>query len=343
MTTTWATPFTVLTLGLWVWAFVYVLRRHRPFYAMVLVLASVFAFMSEYSAIRLGKYYYGDFPLAICFGTPAPLPPWLLGWLHQPRIEGCLAPNWCIPLGVLALEGLVLFSILRTTDVLGVNRWSKPFVDGLLAINLDAIFDPVASSTRWCSAGDVGDLGGLGLWTWYTGPEDAGYWFGIPLANYTAWFGSVLAFTISVRTVAHFLARERHNLFKELLAALASLVGLFVLSAVIVLIFDRLLNVRFDAAWQFGVSGGVVLLSVLVILPTMRSWQRNQPIDWLPVIVQGSLYAFCLAAILFTGKFDSKPGLIWVWLLTTLIGMGLVLLPYRKARTPTAQPAASAA
>ena len=339
MTTTWAWPFTVLMLVLWGVSIVYVWRRHRPFYALVLMLGSVFAFMSEYSAIRLGKYYYGDFPLKICFGTPKSPPSGLLGALHLPVIEGCLAPNWCIPLAVLALEGLVLFSILRTADMLAVNRWSKPFLDALLAINLDAILDPVASKTRWCSAGDIGNLDGLGLWTWFTGPQEAGYWFGIPIANYTAWFGSVIAFTIAVRTVAHFLGAQRGHVVREALAALAALVGLFVLSAAIIIALDWVLNLRYDAMWQFGVILVVILIGIAVVVPTMRSWKRGQPVDWLPVLVQGAIYAFCLCAILFTDKLDGKPGLIWVWLGTTFIGMSMVLAPYRKVRTPTTTPA----
>ncbi len=332
--TTWAVPFTVLMVGLWVLAFARTWRQ-RPFYAMVLVIGSAFAFVSEYSAIRLGKYFYGSFPLEVCFGTPTSQQPWILGLLHQPQIEGCVAPNWCIPIGVLALEGLVFFSILRTTDLLAVNRWSKPFLDGLIAINLDAILDPVASASRWCGPGLDRSVDGLGLWTWFTGPQDVGYWFGVPLANYTAWFGSVVAFTIAVRTVARFLGAARRHVLLEALAAIVALVGLILLSALIVVPSDLLLNRRFDSGWQFGVVVGIVVVSLAFIVPTMRSWKRNQPFEWLPVVVQGALYAFCLAAILFTDRLEAKSGLLALWVVATAIGMGLVLAPFRKAHAPS--------
>ena len=333
--TTWAAPFTVLMLGLWALAFVYVWRKQRPFYALVLILGSFFAFLSEYSAIRLGKYYYGEFTLKVCFGTPSKASPTLLGALHLPQIQDCLAPNWCIPLAVLALEGLVLFSILRTADLLVSDRWSKPFLDALLAINLDAILDPVASATRWCGPGPDRTADGLGLWEWFTGPQDMGYWFGIPVANYTAWFGSVLAFTMSARVVAHFLGKTRRHLLWEAFGALAALAVLFVLSAGVILALDRILNVRYDFAWQMGVMIAIVVISLAVVLWGMRSWKRNQPLDPLPVLVQGSLYVFCLAAILFTDTLDAKRGLIWVALVTTALGMFIILAPFRKGRSAT--------
>ena len=40
---------------------------------------------------------------------------------------------------------------------------------------------------------------GLELWTWHTSNQFRGNWFGIPLANYTAWFAGLFAYTVGVR------------------------------------------------------------------------------------------------------------------------------------------------
>jgi uncharacterized membrane protein len=87
------------------------------------------------------------------------------------------SPSWATPVGIVALESTILFSLVRTT---GGTAALRPLLSGALAVNMDAILDPIAVPV---------------LWHW----QVSGPWFGIPLSNYSAWFLSVAAFSAGLQ------------------------------------------------------------------------------------------------------------------------------------------------
>src|SRR5262249_48727795 len=149
----------------------------------------------------------------ICLGSAhAALPLWLSHLL--PPVTPCTPPNLCIPFAVVAMEGMLFFAILRTTELLRAPAGVKPFLAGLVALNLDPILDPVAASSVWCTNGP--NTQALGFWTWFTSSTDVGYWYGIPFLNYTAWFCSVFAFTLSVHLGRRYLQNMKAEIKVDL-------------------------------------------------------------------------------------------------------------------------------
>lgn len=315
----------VLCLG-WAW-------RQRSYYAFVMVLMAVSCFFSENLAIRLGKYFYGPFKVAIlCFGTPSG-PVWFpFNHLFQPQVDlqSCQAPNICIPLAVVAMESIILITTLRTTDLLGAPGHVKPFLNALVAVNLDLLIDPVASNNRWCTAGHGPTYSGMGFWTWITGATDVGYWFGVPLINYTTWFCSVFAFTVAVRFFRRYLPASR-SIGRELFFAAVAIGSFLIFEFILIFTMQFILNRSYSPVWQWAVLLTLLGVALLVVIPSVRRFNRDHPFNWVPVVSQLFILVFFLIGLVI-GRFPGKAALFVVWPVTFLIAATFILAPYSMRR-----------
>jgi uncharacterized membrane protein len=318
--------FTAGVCAVWLLCLIGALRR-KPYYVFVLIFMAAYCYCSEFVAIRLGKYFYGSLFPEICSGASTGPLPWPFSLLQYAE---CQAPNWCIPIAVVAMESSLFMAILWTVDLLTSARYAKPFLAGLLGVNLDAIIDPVASASMWCSEGVGGgtSLPGLGFWTWFTTDQNPGYWFGVPILNYTTWFVSMASFTFAVRWVERRVVRDKHGPLAQLGAALLAMAGLLVIEFILVLVFQTILELRSSLAWQGGVLAVLMGVSLLIILPAMRGFRLANPIDWTTVLPQLFLLLFFPAALLLNGGFPGKGGLLLVALVTFVIGAGFAFAPY---------------
>jgi len=332
----WFLLFTAGMCGLWLWCFRSAWRL-APYYVFILLFETLYCYASEFVAIRMGKYHYGPFLLRVCLGSDSTSLPWV-SHLLPPAIL-CTVPNLCIPLAVIAMEGAFLFTIVRTTELLSPPPYVQPFLCCLAALNLDMLLDPVVSSSRWCVAPGSSLGGGLGLWTWFTGPQAVGYWFGVPLRNYTAWFCNVFAFTVPVHQGAVYLQRlkaqrlnrgevQRLSLPIELWIALLAFIGRLLLEFVLIFCVRFVLNLRHTLAWQAGVVLSLVGISLLIVLPWVRRFQRDHPFDRVLVAVPAFVFLYCLAALLWSGRFADRQTLFVVWPLALCIGASFALAPY---------------
>ncbi|PYR47650.1 MAG: hypothetical protein DMF89_18040 [Acidobacteria bacterium] len=216
--------FTLGAFAVWAYALSWALKqpKYRWYHTWVLVLVTLFWFIGESLAIRLGKYEYLKFPanlrVNLPFGGTPQNPRWVeekLVSLIPPR-EGspkfdpsCKADSYAIPLPVVAIEAALLFGFFRlAASFLKVNksRWRTSTATGglcaLLLVNSFAALDPVVSTTRWCELGvpnpTVTYLP-FGLWNWFTTQTHQGYWFGVPTVNYAAWFVAAAVFGFLAR------------------------------------------------------------------------------------------------------------------------------------------------
>jgi carotenoid biosynthesis protein len=230
----------VFTLGAFaVWASAFCWARRRPeypwYHVWVLVLTTLFWFIGESLAIRLGKYDYAAFPPVLRFNFPFLGPdPNHLGWVENhllsliPSGEGppwrfdpmCKAVSYGIPLPVVAIEAALLFGFFRLAaaflrvnlvgaSFLGIDRgrWRTATATGglcaLLMVNLFAVMDPVVSTHSWCQPPNHDPVAAtylpVGLWNWFTTSTHPGYWFGVPLINYAGWFIGASVFGLLAR------------------------------------------------------------------------------------------------------------------------------------------------
>ena len=214
----------VFTLGAFaVWAYTLGWALTRPkkdrwYHTWVLALATLFWWIGESLAIRLGKYEYpnlGTIRLNIPFIGGTPKEP---GWVENKLLsliptgegppwifdEACKAKDYAIPLSVVALEAALLFGFFRFAASFfraDQGRWRTSLATGglcaLLMVNLFAVLDPVVSTHGWCQPKVLHQTVTylpFGLWHWHTTQWHQGHWYGVPLINYAGWFLAAFVF-----------------------------------------------------------------------------------------------------------------------------------------------------
>src|SRR2546426_7476345 len=78
-----------------------------------------------------------------------------------------------VPLAVAVGWSIILYSAMAFADSFALPAWAAPALVGLLGLNIDLAMDAVAIR--------------LHMWSWlgYAGNRE---WFGVPYANFYAWF-----------------------------------------------------------------------------------------------------------------------------------------------------------
>lgn len=88
-----------------------------------------------------------------------------------------------VPLCIGIAWGSIIYSAMLFSDATTLNYWERPVLDGLLALNIDLAMDAIAIR--------------LGMWDWGRGLSFQ--YFGVPYANFWAWFWVVSSFSFGYR------------------------------------------------------------------------------------------------------------------------------------------------
>ncbi len=128
--------------------------RHR---ILELVAALGYGVFLEWMTLRqLDAYHYGRF-LIMIDGAPLTIG---VGW------------------------AVIIYSAMELSDRLALPEAARPWLDGLLALNIDLSMDAIAIR--------------LGMWHWgIVGLDEQ--WFGVPWVNFWAWFIVVTSFSAFLR------------------------------------------------------------------------------------------------------------------------------------------------
>ena len=98
-----------------------------------------------------------------------------------------------LPLAVGVAWGTIIYSVRLFSDASSLPLWLRPVLDGLLALNIDLAMDAVAIR--------------LGMWDWGMGFRSQ--YFGVPYANFWAWFWVVFSFSFGIRLLSYRAGRLR--------------------------------------------------------------------------------------------------------------------------------------
>ena len=151
----------------------------RPAKLLRLFFGAAFGVLLEIATIRqLNAYQYGQF------------------WIMVSDVPLCIGVAW----------GCIIYSAMEFTDASSLPYWTRPILDGLLALNIDLALDAVAIR--------------FGFWDW--GRPLNYHYFGVPFANFWAWFWVVTSFSFGSRL----LARRTDWIGQYFSAPLAMIVGL---------------------------------------------------------------------------------------------------------------------
>jgi len=202
-----------------------------------------------------------------------------------------------VPLCIGVAWGCIIYSSMEFSNASTLPYWARPVLDGLLALNIDLALDVVAIR--------------FGFWDWGQGLKFQ--YFGVPYANFWAWFWVVFSFSLGYRLLAH---REAW-VVKWLSPVLALVVGLGgVLGTNFIITFgipfeDHMLLVAFT------------LFFALFMIITMRPrfYQTSVPklVFWVPFLA----HMYTLLAGLISGVILDPPILLWIGLFMTGIGFYL--------------------
>jgi hypothetical protein len=364
-TAAWVCTIGVLILWVVVFRSAWKIGEHHT---LALVIGTVYCLISEYLAIRLGKYHYAAFPLSIPeFSVPGLEA--VLAWGSRFKIIPPMlhvdGVSKHVPLEIALLEGALLYGVFRITNLLSPQRppgecslrtlgpwarerWPNPVLNGFLAISLDAMLDPVVSGTMSIDGSGITQAG-LGLWTWHTSAHYGGHWFGVPLANYNAWFAALFAFTAAIRVGEHRTVLSGKTVFdRGKLMAGAALRGLGLLIGSLFLVkfaldyvtyeFFGLFGPHTPAGWQFTVALMLLVLGVIGGFRIASRAVRTAAFEAGTVAAIVFVFAYCAGA-LFAGGATMWTWQVWaVWMVTAVIAGLHAAAPWQRRAQPVNAP-----
>jgi len=262
------------------------LRRGR-FAITTLLAGMVYGVLLEYATIlNYQAYTYGHF-LVILFGA-VPL---------------CIGVSW----------GIIIYTVMETSDRLGLPVAVRPLLDTLLALTIDMSMDAVAIR--------------LGFWTWGTN----GAWFGVPLGNFYGWFWVVLSFSLLLRLGRRWLPRGRRGWLGDIVLPVLA-VPVSVLILIQALAAYGWLVQRGLSDWL--IVGLPIVVSTLAVLPWLWSARQDHDVDLLILAVPFFFHLFFFSALFWAGIAIHLPVLVVISLVLMLLGMLPHLWPARARLLP---------
>jgi uncharacterized membrane protein len=191
----------------------------------------------------------------------------------------------------------ILYSSMEFSDASSLPYWTRPVLDGLLALNIDLALDAVAIR--------------LSFWDWGQGLEFQ--YFGVPYANFWAWFWVVSSFSLGYRLLAH-RADWIGTWLSPLLALIVGLAGVLGANAVIVFVIPFIYD---------GVVVTMTLILAIGIVIRLRPGFHQTPVPsfvfWAPLLA----HIYALFAGLISGVILDPPFLLLVSLLMIAVAFYL--------------------
>ena len=200
-----------------------------------------------------------------------------------------------VPLAVGVAWGCIIYSARLFSDASSLPLAARPIFDGLLALNIDLSMDAIAIR--------------LGMWDWGQGLK-SGY-FGVPYANFWAWFWVVFSFSFGLRllTVRGYWAARWLG---PLGAIVIGLIGVLGTNALILFMVPRggyLLSI----VLLLGAASGTILF----LRPRLGVRPVPAPAFWVPF----AFHTYFLAAGLISGVILQSPFLLAVSLAMLLLAL----------------------
>ena len=202
-----------------------------------------------------------------------------------------------VPLCIGVSWGSILYSAMEFSDASSLPWLARPILDGLLALNIDLAMDAIAIR--------------LGMWDWGRGLDFQ--YFGVPYANFWAWFWVISSFSFGYRL----LARRNDwtgTWLAPLLALVTGLVWVLATNAFIVFIVPaRLRNL------VIGLVIFVALGAILYLRPKFYQTPVPAPAFWVPFV--SHLYFMIAGAI--SGVILEPPFLLFMSMLMFVTALSL--------------------
>jgi len=268
----------------------------NPYFTAFELMVLVLVFFVGRHARRRGTHVLWQLIAGMIFGV-------LLEWATIQQLAAYEYGRFLIMLGDVPIVigvswGLIIYSARLFSDATTLPGWARPILDALLALNIDLAMDAVAIR--------------LGMWDWGQGLQFE--YFGVPWANFWAWFWVVLSFSASLRL----LARPAAWFGRWLAPLLAIVVGTLGVVGTNALIVFVLLPAGLYLPSIGAVLGGALLL-VLALRPRFHAAKIGKVATAVPV----AFHLYFLLAGLISGAILDPPILLLVSVLMGAIAWAL--------------------
>lgn len=202
-----------------------------------------------------------------------------------------------VPLCIGVAWSCILYSVMEFSDGSSLPYFFRPVLDGLLALNIDLALDAVAIR--------------LGFWDWGQGLDFQ--YFGVPYANFWAWFWVIFFFSLGYRL----LARRQdwlHTWVAPLLGLVIGLAGVLGTNALITFVIPWALH-----GWTVFLALTIAFFLTFAFRPRFYLTPVPSLVFWVPFLT----HAYILAAGLISGVILAPPFLLFIGLLMLVIAFRL--------------------
>jgi hypothetical protein len=242
-------------------------------------------------AMRRGSFTVAQLMAGVLFGL-------LLEWATIQQLQAYQYGRFLLMLGEVPLPigvgwGSIIYAARLYSDATSLPAWARPVLDALLALNIDLAMDAVAIR--------------LGFWDWAIGIREQ--WYGVPYANFWAWFWVVFFFSAGLRLLSRRLRGPARWLSPP---------GAIVIGVVGVLFTNRLIESTRSYPVYVGMVAVVVLgalLLVTLLRPRLHTRPKPALVAWVPAL----FHTYFLVAGIVSGVIFQPPVLLAVSLLMILV------------------------
>lgn len=273
--------FELLTILLFVACFWHAVRQKNG-KTLELMFALIFGVFLEWMTIQqLEAYHYGEFILML---DGAPI---------------CIGLGWAV----------IIYSGMEFVKHLEMPDYARPFLVGMLALNLDLAMDAIAIR--------------LGFWNWVI-PLDW-QWFGVPWGNFWAWYIVVVSYSGFLYWFRN-LHKQRGSAWLRntypLFAFLSAVVILAITNWVFANVFAKTELVSAMSMLLIILAGGVI---IYVVKPEFK---KDAYVDKVILAVPLTFHAFFNVFGFAGGFYASLPILGVIGLAMFAVGLGIHLWPW---------------
>ena len=188
-----------------------------------------------------------------------------------------------VPVMVAVAWGCIAYSAMTFSNATRLPEWARPIFDGLLALNIDLAMDAVAIR--------------LGMWDWGQGLRFN--YFGVPFANFWAWFWVIVSFSAGYRLAALIRGRGGRAL-APFAAVTIGLAGVLATNALIAFVIPF--------AWHGPLVAATLIAALVIVLTQRPKLPRGAPPPTWAVPL--GFHAYFLVAGLTSGVILQPPFLL---------------------------------
>ena len=289
---------------------------YKPEFVVFEILAILLFAACLWHASRQGKTRVLELLVSLVYGVA-------LEWMTIQQLEAYHYGRFMVmfdgaPLSIGLGWAVIIYSSMEFVKNLDMPDFARPFLAGLLALNMDAGMDAIAIR--------------LGFWNWVI-PLDI-QWFGVPWGNFWAWYIVVTSFSGLIYWLR---ARGWHTskqTWRQWTYAPIAMVGSI---AILALTNSAFVNLFANSEFASVMSMLMLILSGLIIVFVTRP--RIIPAQRLDVVVLAVPLVFHLFFNILgflKGYYTQIPILALVGLLMAFTGIGLHIYPWfmQKTRLP---------